>query len=403
MKNIVIVGGGHAAPAAISKFLDLQFDGKITLITNESIPPYHRPPLSKKYLMGEMETDDLLIKSRSYYETNGIELKLSTEVVKINRGEKTLALSDGSELPYDKLLLTTGSIPRTLPDSMVEEGVTTFTLRNLADVDRIKPYFEPGKRVLIIGGGYIGLEAAAVANTLELDATLIEAAPRILQRVAAEETSAFLREFHKGKGVTIFEDRRLKELVKQGDHAAAIFEDGDPVSFDFALVGIGVNPATMLAEEAGINIENGIRVDDRACTSDPDIFAAGDCASFSYGGELTRLESVQNANDQAVVAASNMAGTEAIYTPVPWFWSDQYDLKLQIAGLNRGADKVVMRPGKREGSRSHWYFAGETFIAVDAFNDAAAFMTGKRLLEAGKSPSLSDVENPDFQLKALLR
>ena len=275
-------------------------------------------------------------------------------------------------------------------------------VRRLADIDAMADDFAPGRRVLIVGGGYIGLEAAAVARQRGLEVVLIEAAPRILQRVAAPETSDHMRALHEGQGVRILENTGLVRLMgTDGRVSGAELSDGQQLAVDLAVVGIGITPATALAESAGLVLDNGIAVDALGRSSDPAIWAAGDCASFPWCGGRIRLESVQNAIDQAEAVAANMLGAGQDYLPQPWFWSDQYDMKLQIAGLNTGYDRVVIRQAGE--ARSHWYFAGPRLLAVDAMNDARAFMLGKRLLEAGRSPDPAALADPATDLKTLLR
>jgi 3-phenylpropionate/trans-cinnamate dioxygenase ferredoxin reductase subunit len=290
-----------------------------------------------------------------------------------------------------------------LPDAAGGNLAGVFTVRGLADADAILPIFLPGKKLLVIGGGYIGLEAAAVASAKGLDVTLIEMADRILQRVAAPMTSDYFRALHGRHGAAIREATGLDALVgKEGRLIGARLKDDTKLDADLAIVGIGIHPNDNLAAEAGLAIENGIQVDGRCRTSDSDIFAAGDCASFPWRGIRTRLESVQNAIEQAEHAAAAMLGTAGDYDPVPWFWSDQHDVKLQIAGLNRGYTDTVLRPGKRERSQSVWYYRGEELIAVDAMNDALAYGIGKKLLEARRSIPKAVVGDPTVELKGWL-
>jgi 3-phenylpropionate/trans-cinnamate dioxygenase ferredoxin reductase subunit len=275
------------------------------------------------------------------------------------------------------------------------------TMRDLGDADGVAPHFQPGKRLLIVGGGYIGLEAAAVAAAKGLSVTVIEMADRILQRVAAPATSDYFRNLHRSRGVEIREATGLVRLIGVDGHAtSAELADGTILPVDLVIVGIGIQPNDDLARQAGLAVEDGILIDGRCRTSDPAIFAAGDCARFQWRGQLTRLESVQNAIDQAEHAAAAMLGEERHYDPVPWFWSDQYDVKLQIAGLNRGYDSVVLRPGKRDLSQSVWYFAGDRLLAIDAMNDALAYAFGKKILEAGKTLPKSVAADPGGDLKA---
>jgi 3-phenylpropionate/trans-cinnamate dioxygenase ferredoxin reductase subunit len=278
-----------------------------------------------------------------------------------------------------------------------------FTLRGLADVEAMRPAMQPGARLLVVGGGYIGLEAAAVARKLGLEVVLVEAAARILGRVACAETADWFRDLHRAHGVTILEGTSLARLKGPDRVRGAVLADGREIGADLAIVGVGVTPATALAEAAGLKIANGIATDVFGRTSDPSIWACGDCASFptADGGRL-RLESVQNAIDMAETVAANLLGAAQPYAPIPWFWSDQYDAKLQIAGLNTGYDRVAVRQGDGAG-RSHWYFAGARLLAVDAMNDGRAYMVGKRLLETGRSPAPEVLADAGTDLRALVR
>jgi 3-phenylpropionate/trans-cinnamate dioxygenase ferredoxin reductase subunit len=262
---------------------------------------------------------------------------------------------------------------------------------------------KPGRRLLVIGGGYIGLEAAAVARQLGLDVTLIEMADRILQRVAAKETADIMRGIHQANGVAIREKTGLVRLVgMDGRVAAAELSDGSTLDVDFVIVGIGVTPNDRLARESGLDVGNGILVDEYTRSSDKDIHAVGDCALLPWRGQHVRIESVQNAVDQAEAAAHVLAGTEIAYDARPWFWSDQYEVKLQIAGFNLGYDETVLRPGAREGSWSVWYFRDGRFVAVDAVNDAKAYVSGKKLLDTGAEPDRTILADPSADLKLLL-
>ena len=402
MQHFVVVGAGQAGSSLVSKLRSEGFDGKITLIGAETEPPYQRPPLSKAYLLGDMSKDRLYLRPESFYADQDIDLLLDTRAVELNADAKTLTLSNGEDLPYDALALTTGSHPRTLPAAIGGTLAGVMTVRDLRDADMMAPYFIEGKKALIIGGGYIGLEAAAVAAKRGVDVTLVEMSDRILQRVAAPQTSNYFRDLHSKHGVKIREGIGLETLLGDGHVTGARLSDGSEIEIDFAIVGVGIIPATALAEAGGLTIENGIKTDQFARTSDSSIWAAGDCATRNFNGADIRIESVGNAIDQAEAAAKNMLGQETPYEPKPWFWSDQYDCKLQIAGLNIGYTNVVVRDGD-DGAISHWYYKGETLIAVDAMNDARNYMIGKRLIEAGKSPAPDIIANPDTDMKALLR
>jgi len=401
LSKIVVIGAGQAGASLVAKLRSLGHSDPITLIGEESAPPYQRPPLSKKYLLGEMALERLYLRPPEYYAENGIELLTSETAISIDRAGKQVN-AGGRQIAYDQLALCTGAVPRRLPASIGGDLGGVHVVRTLADVDAMAPVFTEGKRVLIVGGGYIGLEAAAVARKRGMQVTLIEAAERILQRVAAPETSDYFRKLHSGHGVEIRESTGLDRLTGDSQVTGAVLSDGTEMELDAVIVGIGITPATDLAQAAGLNLDNGIATDAKGRTSDPAIFAAGDCASFPHDGGRIRLESVGNAVDQAELVAENMLGADKDYVARPWFWSDQYDCKLQIAGLNTGYDRVITRPGAK-GGMSFWYYAGEKLLAVDAMNDARAYMLGKRLIEAGKSPDPALIADPDADLKPLLR
>lgn len=400
MNHIAILGAGQAGSSLAAKLRGLGFGGRITLIGEEDTLPYQRPPLSKKYLMKEMSLEQLHLRPERFYVDNDISLHLGRKVDAIDPAMRQIRFGE-ELLSYDQLALTTGATPRALPAALGGDLPGVYVVRNLADVDRMAPEFEAGRRVLVVGGGYIGLEAAAVAAKLGLKVTLIEAAPRILQRVAAPETSDYFRGLHAGNGVEILEGAGLAGLSR-GEAITVALSDGSRREVDFVIVGIGVAANDGLAAAAGLACDGGILVDAHGRTSDAAIWAAGDCARLPYRGQMIRLESVQNAIDQAEAVAANMLGAEADYVPKPWFWSDQYDVKLQIAGLNMAFDRVVTRPGASEKARSHWYYRGDTLLAVDAMNEPRSYMVGKRLIEAGRSPLPEQVADSAFDLKSLI-
>ena len=401
--RLVIVGAGQAAFALAAKLRMLKDSRPITVLGNEPVLPYQRPPLSKKYLLGEMSFDRLLFRPEAWYAENDVEIRLSTPVEAIDRESRSVKLFDGSEIAYETLALATGATPRRLPSAIGGDLEGVFTVRDKADADRLATEMKPGHRLLIIGGGYIGLEAAAVARKLGLDVTLIEMADRILARVAAPQTADAIRAIHAAEGVQIFEKTGLTRLIgDEGRVKAAELSDGQVIDADMVIVGIGVTPNDRLAGDAGLEVQNGIVVDSFGRTSDPAIFAMGDCAVQDWKGQQVRLESVQNAVDQAEAVAAVLAGGSEPYRPKPWFWSDQYDVKLQIAGFNLGYDETVVRPGAREGSLSIWYFNAGEFIAVDAINDAKAYVTGKKLLDMGRSVDRATIADPTLDLKTLI-
>jgi 3-phenylpropionate/trans-cinnamate dioxygenase ferredoxin reductase subunit len=402
MAGIVVAGAGQAGASLVAKLRALGHTGPVTLIGDEPVPPYQRPPLSKAYLTGEMELDRLFLRPAAFYAEHGITLVTGTRVTAIDPAAQTVT-AGGTTIAYDQLALTLGATPRRLPAPVGGDLGGVHTLRRLADVDAMRHEFVAGRRMLVVGGGYIGLEAAAVARKLGLEVTVIEMAPRILQRVAAKETSDAVRAVHRDHGVTIAEDTGLARLMgdAQGRVRGAVLADDREMPVDVVIVGVGIVPDTALAEAAGLRTANGIAVDDYGRTSDPNIWAAGDCASFPWAGGRMRLESVGNAIDMGELVAANMLGAGQPYVPKPWFWSDQYDMKLQIAGLNTGYDRVVVRKG--DGAVSHWYYAGDRLLAVDAIDDSRAYMVGKRLIEGGRSPAPEAVADPATDLKALLK
>ena len=400
MSGIVIIGAGQAGSSLAIKLRALGYQGTVTLIGEEPYAPYQRPPLSKTYLLGEMALERLYLRPEEVYRDQNIELRRGTQVTAIDPVAQVISL--GAEtLSYDQLALTTGSTPRLLPEAIGGRLKNVFAVRGLADVDAMRPAFEGGGHVLIIGGGYIGLEAAAVAAKRGLKVTLVEMADRILQRVACAETSDYFRALHQSHGVTLLEGVGLSSLTGTDHVTGAILSNGATLDIDFALVGVGIQPNTQLADAAGLTLNNGIETNALGQTSQSKIWAAGDCASFPYQGERIRLESVPNAIDQAEVVAANMLGAQKAYHATPWFWSDQYDVKLQISGLNQGFENVVTRIG--EAGRSHWYYKAGQVLAVDAMNDPRAYMVAKRLIEAGKTADPALVADPGSDLKALLR
>lgn len=401
--RLVIVGAGQAGFALAAKLRALKDTRPITMIGAEEVYPYQRPPLSKKYLLGEMSFDRLTFRADVWFAEHDVEVRLSTYVEEIDRAARTVRMQDGSTLEYETLALATGSTPRTLPASIGGDLTGVYTVRDKRDADRLAEEMKSGRRLLIIGGGYIGLEAAAVARHLGLEVTLIEMADRILARVASKETADIMRAIHDSRGVVIREKTGLTRLIGEDDKVrAAELSDGSVIDVDFVIVGIGVTPNDRLAQDCGLDVGNGILVDEFARTSDPAIFAMGDCAMLPWEEGRIRLESVQNAVDQAESVAATLAGGSEAYSPKPWFWSDQYDVKLQIAGFNQGYDETLVRPGTREGAVSIWYFRQGKMIAVDAVNDAKAYVTGKKMLEGGINPDKALLADPAADLKVLL-
>ena len=402
--RIVVVGAGQAAASLASRHIATGAGHPMVLIGEEPVAPYQRPPLSKAYLLGKLDRERLNIRQPSWFEESGITTMFGSRVESIVPERKQVVLSGGETVPYGTLVLCTGSTAKRLPDSLggTLEGV--HTLRTLADADALSPILRQQERILIIGGGYIGLEVAAAARMLGMEVVILEVAERILQRVASPVTSDFFRDLHTRHGVQIREATRLARLVGSDNRVcAAELETGERIETGLVLVGIGNDPNTALAEQAGIACENGVCVDASCRTSDPAVLAAGDCTSFIRNGRRIRLESVQNASDQGDLVARVMAGENTEYSALPWFWSEQYDCTLQIAGLNQGHDRVCIRPGQKEYSQSVWYYAGGTLLAVDAMNDVKSYAFGRRLIEMGISPAPEQVADPGIDLKALVK
>ena len=401
MSHVMVVGAGQAGASLVAKLRALGHTGKITLIGSEPAPPYQRPPLSKAYLMGEMDEERLWLRGPEFYAGQNIVLRLGEPVTAIDPARRRVTVG-GDSVHYDVLALTTGATPRRLPAAIGGDLAGVYTVRTLADVDAMRSEFAPGRRVVIVGGGYIGLEAASVAAKLGLEVTVLEMAPRILQRVASPETSDYFRALHQAHGVKIVEATGLDRLLGEGHVTGARLSDGREIGADFVIAGVGIVPETALAASAGLLIENGISTDATGRTSDAHIWAAGDCASFPHKGGRLRLESVGNAIDHAELVAENILGAAKDYVAAPWFWSDQYDCKLQIAGLNTGYDHIVTR-GPDNDAVSFWYFNGDQLLAVDAMNDPRAYMIGKRLIEMGRSVDPAALRDPATNLKALLK
>lgn len=398
-QSIVIVGAGQAAAQAVQSLRQGGFAGRITLVGDEPSLPYQRPPLSKAYMKGEFEEERLYFKPGSWYEDQKVEVLLGTPVPRINRSTKQVELGHGGHLDYDYLILATGSRPRPLPVPGAElDGV--HDLRTLMDVERIRPKMVAGRRIVIIGAGYIGLEAAAVARQMDLDVTVVEMAPRVLARVTSPVISEFYAAEHARQGVKILTGVTLSRLEGEGGKVtAAILGDGTRLPADMVLSGIGILPNEELAKDAGIACSNGILVDRDARSSDPHVFAAGDCAArpLVHYGRSGRLESVHNAIEQGKLAAAAILGLPRPAEDCPWFWSDQYDLKLQIAGLSQGYDTHVIRGDPASRKFAVFYLKNGTLIAVDSVNSPPEFLASKKLIMSGAKlapATLSDTSTP---------
>ncbi|MHC0052464.1 NAD(P)/FAD-dependent oxidoreductase [Actibacterium sp. D379-3] len=403
-QKIVILGAGQAAGTAVVTLRQMGHDGPITLVGDEPAPPYQRPPLSKAYFKGELPEARLYVKPAGFYDDQNVTLKLGQRAVSLDRTGKAVTLESGEVLPYDKLIIATGSRPRMIPVAGADlDGV--MVLRTLEDVDKLQPLATRGKRLVVVGAGYIGLEAAAVARQLGLEVTVLEAMDRVLARVTSPVISEFYQDVHRSAGVDVRLNARMKGFVGEDGHLTGVeMEDGEVIPADIVLVGIGILPNQELAEEAGLTCENGINTDAQARTTDPDIYAIGDCANrvIVQYGHRGRLESVHNAIETAKIAAASICGKPAPALDAPWFWSDQYDMKLQTAGLLTGFDQAVVRGDMSARKFSVWYLRGGEFLALDAVNMPGEFMAAKRLVGKGVKLDAEALKDPSSDLKLMI-
>lgn len=399
-ENAVIVGAGHAAGQVVASLKQMKFSGDITLVGEEPWYPYQRPPLSKKFLAGELTAERLYVKPENFYAAANISVLLDTRVEAIDRAAKTVATNTGKILPYDTLVLALGAKPRQvdLPGASLE-GVCY--LRTIADVDKLRSPLRNGCKLTIIGAGYIGLEVAAVASKLGARVTVVELLDRVMSRVVSPQISAFYDAEHRQHGVDLMLNTKISRFCGDGHITSVELENGDQIETDLVLVGIGVIPNTELATAADLAVDNGIVVDDHCRTSDPAIYSVGDCTLHPNAllGRDLRLESVHNALEQAKTAASNICGIDRHYAQIPWFWSDQYDLKLQIAGLSSGYDQVVIRGDMASRSFACLYLRGHILIAVDAVNNPRDFVQAKTLIADNAIIDPDILANTEIALK----
>lgn len=403
MKQVVIVGASHAAAESIASLRKFGWQGKIVLVGDEAMLPYQRPPLSKAYYKGEVEADKLLIRPESFYQKNEVDLMLGRRVTSIDRSNKLIELNGSESVPYDYLILATGTRARKLPIEGADRENIHY-LRSKEDVDGIKASLSPGAKLLIVGAGYIGLEVAASAVKQGIKVVVFEAMDRVLARVTSPEISTFYQNLHKQEGVDIRLNASLERFEKSGSRLCAIDSKGERLEFDSAIVGIGVIPNIELAEDAQLSCDNGIMVNEYAQTDDTTIYAIGDCSNHHnilYDRRI-RLESVPNAVEQAKVAAKSICGDPIVYDQLPWFWSDQYDVKLQTAGLLQGHDQVVIRGDRESRKLAAFYLNEGVLIAVDAINSPAEFMLSKKLIQQKANPNVEQLADPNVSLKELL-
>lgn len=398
-ETYVILGAGHAAGQLAQSLRGNGFEGRIVMIGEEPYVPYQRPPLSKKYLSGELPIERVYFKPPDFYNKAEVEMMLNCRVDRIDRDNRQLHLNNGQTLGYDKLAITTGSRVRELPVPGAElPGV--FYLRTIDDVDGIRTYLKPDAKLVIVGGGYIGLEVAAVMVARGLDVTVIEMAPVVMARVVDRQVSEFFADVHRKAGVKIENGLAVEGFEGDGKVERVLCPQGRHFDADAVIIGVGIVPNVELAEAAGLACDNGIIVDEYARTEDPAIFAAGDCTNHPNKllGRRLRLESVHNALEQAKSAAAAMCGKLVEYNQIPWFWSDQYDLKLQIVGLTGDHDQVVIRGDMAKRAFAAFYIKGDTIIAVDAINSPREFMASKALV-ANKTPvDLGRLADPEASI-----
>jgi 3-phenylpropionate/trans-cinnamate dioxygenase ferredoxin reductase subunit len=400
----VVVGASHSGAQFVISLRQGGWSGRIILIGEEHDLPYHRPPLSKDFLSGDKSLDEILLRPQSVYEKADVELRLGARVETIDRKNKTVEIQSGETFSYSKLVLATGARVRKLPVPGAElDGV--FYLRDTRDVLAIKDQVKSGNKAVIIGGGYIGLETAASLRKQGMEVSVLEAMPRILQRVTAPDLSIFYKRVHTEEGVQILESVGATEIQRTDKGLCVVTDGGEKLDADIVVIGIGVIPNSDLAKDAGLKVGNGIEVDENARTDDPDIYAIGD-VTWHYNpiyDRHIRLESVPNATEQAKTAAASINGAPKPYNSLPWFWSDQFDLKLQIAGLSQGYDSVVIR-GDMLGSRSFaaFYFKGDKLLAVDAVNRPREFMLARQVLSKGLTLNKAILDDEGADLKATI-
>ncbi len=401
--DILIVGGGHGGAQAALALRQQGFAGSLAIVGRESEPPYERPPLSKEYLAGEKPFERLYIRPPAFWGDKQVDLLLGRGVAAVDGVAHRLTLDDGSVADYGTLIWATGGDPRRL-SCPGADSAGIHTVRTRADVDAMRAEMAEARHVVVIGGGYIGLEAAAVLTKLGKQVTLLEALPRVLARVAGEELSAFFEAEHRAHGVDLLTNATVVAVEGDGRATGVILADGRRIACDMVIVGIGIIPAVSALGEAGAQVGNGVVVDEYCRTSLPDVYAIGDCAAhanrFAEGATI-RLESVQNANDQANVVAKHIAGDPQPYAAIPWFWSNQFDLKLQTVGLSAGHDAAITRGDPATRNFSIVYLKQGRVIALDCVNMVRDYVQGRKLIEQRAAPSPHQLADPTVSLKDL--
>jgi 3-phenylpropionate/trans-cinnamate dioxygenase ferredoxin reductase subunit len=405
---IVVIGAGQAGAQMVDSLRHAGYQGPLILIGAESYPPYHRPPLSKAWMINPTSVDNILIRSQEALQKQAIEVRLNCSVKRLDVKNKTIFFADGTSLKYAKLGLATGSFPRPIP----VPGADLKSVHYLRDMDDsraigedIRQCIQHGKAVAVIGGGFIGLEVAASARKMGAEVVVIEGLPRLMSRVAAPIVSDAFDRIHRSHGLQLIYDAQVEALLEQNGKVCAVrTADGKEYSAGCVVVGIGTVADDRLAAEAGLNCERGVVVDGCSRTSDPNVFAAGDCAvRHMPNGEMRRLESVNNAFEQAKAAAAAMLGEEKPFDAAPWFWSDQYDIKLQMVGISQGFDQVVTRGDIENSNFSAFYFREGQLIAVDSINRSGDHIAARRMLDKNILPTPDQVADETFELKSLLK
>lgn len=399
-QSIVVLGAGHAGGALVGQLRQFGYTGAITLIGDEAYHPYQRPPLSKTWLSGDAGLGQVLLKPAEWYAANNVDLRLGECATSIDRNRKVVSVTTGPDLPYDILVIATGASPRKLGVSG-ENGKNIFALRTIADAEAIKSAISPGARIALIGAGYIGLEVAASAIKAGAKATVIEREGRSVARVACPTIAVFLEGYHRAKGVEFKFDTGIESFAGDSAVEAVNLNDGQTVSCDVAVVGIGVTPNQEIAEAAGLECKNGVVVDENAMTSDPSIFAIGDVSFRPIPRYDThfRLESVPNVLEQARCVAAILTGKQTVPADVPWFWSDQYDLKIQIAGLAIDCDTEISRGDPNSNSFAVFHLKGKVIRAVEAINAPPEFMVGRKLIGAAQEIDLARLADSSIPMK----
>ncbi|OUS23966.1 pyridine nucleotide-disulfide oxidoreductase [Gammaproteobacteria bacterium 45_16_T64] len=402
-QTCLIIGASHAGAQLATSVRKEGWEGKIIVLGDEDVMPYHRPPLSKALLTGEKTADQLDIMKAKVYEKADVTFTLGVRVEAIDRDAKQVTLTNGDTIAYNKLALCTGARVRYL-DIPGGKLPGVHYIRTLADAQAMQAEVKEGNKAVIVGGGYIGLETAASLRKLGMEVTVLEMMDRVLERVTAPEMSEYYAKLHGSHGVKIITGAQAQELQGTDRVEKVICKDGMALDADIVVIGIGVIPNTELASQAGLTVGNGVEVNEFAQTSDADIVAAGDCTFHPNNvlGFSLRLESVPNAMEQAKTAAATICGNEKAYHALPWFWSDQYDVKLQIAGFNMGYDNVIIRGNPDDSQFVGWYMKGDTILAADCVNSSKEFMTAKKLVAQKVTATAEQLSDTDFDLKSLL-